>query len=212
MMNMKKLTSLALAGVLLTASLTGCGPSNASSGSGSGSTSQDVSASSSQPQAAGPFQNMDTVDLDGNKVDSSVFAENTLTMVNVWNLGCSPCIQEIPALGQLHKDYADKGVAVMGLYYNFGEDLSEADRKEIGEVMENAEADYPQILASLSMLEHKELGQIEGFPTTFFVDAQGNVVDVESRGKVVRSVLGSNDYEGWSEVIDKALEKVEKNG
>lgn len=58
--------------------------------------------------------------LDGNKADSSLFAENKLTLVNVWNVGCTPCVQEIPILDQLNKEYEGKGVAIKGLYYGTG--------------------------------------------------------------------------------------------
>lgn len=40
------------------------------------------------------------------------------------------------------------------------------------------------------------------FPTTYFVDSTGKIVD---------TIEGSNDYEGWKEVIDNVLKKVESN-
>lgn len=176
---MTKLLTLSLA-LVLVLSLTACG--------------------AKAPAGDGPFTDMETVDLDGNAVDSTVFAQNKLTMVNAWNLGCTPCIQEIPVLDQLNKDYADKGFAVLGLYYNFGEALSDEDRQEIQDILTDAQASYPQLLTSDAMLDTKELGQMTAFPTTFFVDSQGKIVD---------TVAGSNDYEGWQKTVDKLLEKVE---
>lgn len=151
----------------------------------------------------GPFATMQTTDIDGNKLDSSVFAENKLTLVNLWNLFCTPCVQEIPELEKVSQELADKGVGVMGLYYTFGEELTEDERTEIGQVLEKANATYTQFVASADMMTSKELKQIDAFPTTFFVDSQGNIVD---------SVMGSNDFEGWSKAIDKVLAKVESNG
>ena len=36
-------------------------------------------------------------------------------MVNFWATWCVPCIQEIPSFNKLHKDFAAKGVAVLGV-------------------------------------------------------------------------------------------------
>lgn len=60
---------------------------------------------------------MQTEDIKGNKVDSSIFSENKLTVINLWNTGCTPCITEIPELDKLNKYYADKGVSIKGLVF-----------------------------------------------------------------------------------------------
>lgn len=183
----------------LALTLTACGNQAPASSQTSASASSSASQSAAQ---SGPFSATETVDLEGNTVDSSVFAENTLTVVNVWNVGCTPCIEEIPVLDQLNKDYADRGVAVKGLYYNFGDELTEEVRNEIDEILTNAKAEYPQLLTSEDMMASDELAFIAAFPTTFFVDAQGNIVN---------SVMGSHDYEGWASIIDEVLSQVEAN-
>lgn len=148
----------------------------------------------------GPFTNMDTVDLDGNQITSDIFADKKLTLVNVWNIGCTPCIQEIPALDRLNSEYADKGVAVLGLYYNFGQEISQEDRASINEILTNAEATYSHLDPSDAMMKTKELGRVSAFPTTFLVDSKGNIID---------STLGSREYEDWAKLVDKQLEKLD---
>lgn len=197
MKHLKKAASLLLAGVLSAALLAGCSSSPSDDGASSGDSS---AASASQSKTGGPFLSMSTTDLDGKTVDSSVFAENTLTLVNVWNVGCTPCIQELPILDRLNKEYAGKGVAIKGLYYNFAPGLSDADRPEVEKILAGAGAEYQQLLLSQAMLDTKELGQIAAFPTTFFVDSEGNVVD---------TVMGSNDYDGWKAAIEAQLAKVQ---
>lgn len=178
-----KLIALTLAAVTML-SFAGCGSAN-------GKSSADSTL----------FQEMNTVDLAGNTVDSSIFSENKLTLLNVWNLGCSACIMEMPDLDKLNDDLAEKGVAIKGLYYNFGEKLSDTDRAEIQKVMEDAGANFQQILTSTEMDASDELKNLDAFPNTYFIDSKGNIID---------SVAGSNDYEGWMKTIEKALEKVEK--
>ena len=52
-------------------------------------------------------------DLEGNKVDSKeLFAKAKVTMINVWGTFCSPCIMEMPDLGELSREYADKDFQV----------------------------------------------------------------------------------------------------
>lgn len=162
---------------------TGCGSSNASADSST-------------------FQKMETVDIDGSTVDASIFADNKLTLLNTWNLGCSACIMEMPILGQLNNDLAAQGVAIKGLYYNFGEEVSDADRAEIKKVMEDAKADFQQILVSGAMAQSDTFKELSVFPMTYFIDSEGNVIN---------SVAGSDDYDGWMEKIEKALKKVESN-
>ena len=57
----------------------------------------------------------DTSDLDGNKVTEALFADNRVTMINIWGTFCPPCIREMPDLGQLSTDYKAKGVQLVGV-------------------------------------------------------------------------------------------------
>ena len=114
--------TLSIAALLLTGTLlfAGCGQTGNTTGSASsatagqetttteqaGSTAQ--TASDSNTSANDIFTNMNTTDLDGNKVDSSIFANNKVTLVNVWNVGCTPCVNEIPDLDKLNSEYKDK--------------------------------------------------------------------------------------------------------
>lgn len=192
---MKKWAVLSLAAIMML-SFAACGSENDDTSS---QTSGSVQSSS---KAENPFANMETVDLNDNAVNSSAFAENKLTLVNAWNLGCTPCIEEIPALDKLNKTYADKGVAVKGLYYNFGNKLSDKERTEIAEIMAKAKATYPQLLTSEAMAATDELKEMAAFPTTYFVDSEGNIV---------YTVQGSRSYEDWAALVDEVLEKAANN-
>lgn len=211
-MNLKKhrFLALTLAAVTLI-SVSGCGTSKekeaetenkstAFSDSESYSPYEDMSPADNSDSDL--FTKMKTEDLDGATVDSNVFAENTLTLVNVWNVGCTPCIQEIPSLDQLNKEYADKKVAIKGLYYDFEAGISDEARKEVQEILSSAKADYQQLLISKDMLNSDALQQLAAFPTTYLVDSNGKILD---------TLEGSRPYEGWKEVIENTLAKVNAN-
>lgn len=145
------------------------------------------------------FKTMETVDLNGESVDSSIFEENKLTVVNVWNEGCTPCIEELPILDKLNKEYEGKGVSIKGLYFGFSEGISDEARKEVESILSGGNIEYQQLLTSKKMLESEELSNIQAFPTTYFVNEKGEIVDF---------IEGSNDYDGWKERIETVLKEV----
>lgn len=145
------------------------------------------------------FKNMEATDIEGNKVDSSIFSGKKLILINMWATGCKPCIDEIPILDKLNKEYENKGVAIKGLLITFGE---ESEVEVAKNILEKAQSTYQQIIPSKSMEKNKVLSDISGFPSTYFVDENGNIVD---------QIDGSADYEGWKERIEEVLKKVEAN-
>ena len=56
-----------------------------------------------------------TEDLDGNKITNELFADNKITMINIWGTFCGPCIREMPELAKLSEDYKSKGVEIIGI-------------------------------------------------------------------------------------------------
>lgn len=179
-----------LAGLLLTALASCSAPGELQPAASS------VPGSSENQTSDGLFIGLDTVDMDGNAVDRSVFGENTLTLVNVWNLACNPCIEEMPILDRLSQDYAERGVAVMGLYYSRKPELSEKGRVEVKELLEKKEIGYPHLQPNQRMMDSQELHDLIATPTTYFVDAEGNIV---------RTEIGTREYDEWSALIRDTL-------
>lgn len=200
---MKKIFTFVLAGTMIL-SMAGCSSSNSGTtppaNSDMGNAQQETAANIQDPDL---FKNMETSDLEGNPVDASAFAENKVTLVNVWNIGCTPCIQELGILDKLNKEYEGKGVAIRGLYNNFSTEISEEERAEIKEILEAEGAEYPQWQLSQDMLDTDTFQEWSFFPGTFLVDSEGNIID--------DVIEGSNDYEGWKSVIEDALKQVDKN-
>lgn len=60
----------------------------------------DDSAGQSETAAASAFPEFTGKDLDGNAVDSSLFANNAYTVVNFWFSGCKPCVAKAGRAGQ----------------------------------------------------------------------------------------------------------------
>ena len=213
--------TLTFAAFLLTGTLffSGCGQASSANTGGSdnasaAATETSETDSSSQANAAGTgassaqtdsvddgvFSSLSTTDLNGNTIDASTFSENKLTLVNAWNIGCTPCINELPALEQLSSEYAGKGVAIKGLYFNFAEDISNDEMSQINDALATANATYPQLVLTKEMYDTDTMQGVMAFPTTFIVDSNGNIID---------KLEGSNDYDGWKEIIEKYLTQVQ---
>lgn len=184
----KKLTVVALTMVAIASLAVGCTSSKEGSTNTANSNSK-------------LFKEMKTEDINGNKVDSSIFSKYKLTVVNVWNTGCTPCVDEIPTLDRLNKEYEKKGVSIKGLLLESGVGLNDEEKKTVEDILKKAKSTYQQLTVSEDMLQDKTL-ILQSFPTTFFVDKDGNIVD---------SIEGSNDYDGWKAKIDEVLEKVMTN-
>lgn len=146
------------------------------------------------------FSKLSTTDLDNNLVDASVFAKNKITLVNVWNLGCTPCINEIPYLDQLNKEYEGKGAAILGLYEDFGAGISDDEMSQIKDILASAGASYTQLRVDGTLAQDDMILNVMVFPTTYVVNSEGTIID---------TIEGSNDYEGWKTAIDSYLAQAE---
>ena len=184
--------------------LTACagGDSNQNSSAQSPSDAGDTSQSDSGAQeAAGLLSSFSTTDLEGNAVDQSILEDYDLTMVNVWATYCTPCLQEMPDLGELASEYADKGVQILGLVsdvLNSDGTISDSQVETAQEIVEETGASYQHLLPSADLLGL--LSQIYGVPTTFFVDSAGNQVGY--------AYVTAMEREQFVEIIDAALAEV----
>ena len=181
---MKRKSAAILAAALgLTLLVSACAqPDSAPSLTPSASPSADAaqpSASADAQSAGGILSSFSAEDLDGNSLDQSILEGHTLTMVNVWATFCTPCISEMPELGELADEYADKGVQIVGLISSTG-------------------ADYVHIVPSTDL--YGLLYQITSVPTTFFVDETG--------AQVGYTYLGARDKAEWSAILDEVLAEV----
>lgn len=155
-------------------------------------------------EAVKPFGAFEVTDLDGEKVSADIFQEADVTMVNVWATFCNPCLEEMPYLAELNKEYRDRNVQIIGLCL----DTIQADGKINEENVSLAKeevaatgADYLHLIPSMELY----VGLYEyvpGVPTTFFVDKEGNLLG--------DTVTGAKNKEGWTELIEEKLAMVQE--
>ena len=116
------------------------------------------------------FGFFDTQTLEGEEVTEEIFTQADLTMVNIWGTFCGPCINEMPDLGEISREYKDKGFQIVGMLC----DVAEPGDETALQIVEETNADYMHIVAS-DDLQGGILQYVTGVPTTIFVDKNGNI-------------------------------------
>lgn len=181
-MNGKMMAAAGMAALL--GALTACGQ-----GESGGESSRQVTV----------FEDFTAQDLDGNPVDESIFADCDVTMINLWGTFCGPCLQEMPDLGEISDEYADKGFQIVGICT----DAVNLDGEILEDVVETAKADAQETGADyLHIVPVGEiftdlLPRVTGVPTTIFVDSKGQQIGLAD--------IGAKDKDAWIQVIEEKL-------
>ena len=121
------------------------------------------------------FPQFDGNDLDENKVDSSIFAENAVTVVNFWFNDCKPCVEELSEMNALNDRIKEQGGEVIGV--NVGTlDGNEENIATAKQILETKGAKYRNIYFDSNSDAGKFALGVTAFPTTYVIDRNGNIV------------------------------------
>lgn len=157
---------------------------------GSGGADEGAESQAAQDTLFGSFQ---SVTLDGEAIDETVFGEAKLTMVNIWGTFCGPCIVEMPFLAEISQEYGGADFQMVGII----SDAQEAGYPDAVEIVEATGADYTHIMLS-DDLKYGYVGSLYAVPTTVFVDSEGR--------KVGDTYMGAKSKEQWEEIIKSLME------
>ena len=105
--------------------------------------------------------------VDGKEVASDAFRGKTL-LVTFFATWCPPCLQEIPTLVELQKEFANDGFSVIGL------SVDQGGSPEVARFVTQQEINYPVLMADAQTAEN--FGGVYGIPVSFLVNKSGNVV------------------------------------
>lgn len=148
------------------------------------------------------FDSFTATDMAGNPVNEQIFSDQKLTMINLWATFCSPCVEEMPGLAQLQREYRSD-VQIIGIVVDAADKNGSIlpDKKtEASNIIEATGADYLHLLPSKS-LNKAYLNNVQSVPETIFVDENGNQIGVR--------YFGAKRKAEWKKIIDALLESVE---
>ena len=138
-----------------------------------------------------------TVDYDGNTVDSSVFQNAKVTMVNIWATTCSFCIEEMPDLQELNDEMEDLQILTLLT------DVRSLDDKDgVEEAHDIMSAQNVTLPVLLDTDELDECFPVIGTPTSFLVDQNGNILG--------RPKVGKASKESYAQWVQDALDQMEE--
>ena len=155
--------------------------------------------SSAASDSTGVLSSFSTQTLAGETVDNTMLSGYPVTMVNVWATFCGPCLDEMPDLGTLAAEYADKGVQIVGLVSDVLNSDATIDQEQVDlakEIVSSTGANYPHLLPSAELIQ-SVLMNTQVVPTTFFVDETGK--------QIGDTITGSRSIDQWRSILDAML-------
>lgn len=108
--------------------------------------------------------------IEGKKVSLDDYKGKPV-LVNFWATWCAPCKLEMPWFEEFQKKYAAQGFNIIGL----SDDDLEVSKDQIAKAAKKLGVTYP-ILLSYKKID-KEYGDFELLPMSFYVDANGVIVE-----------------------------------
>lgn len=125
------------------------------------------------------------------------FASHVITIINVWSNGCGPCIAEMPYFQQVHEEYGDRGVLIVGCCSLW---ISGSYAGEWNHLQNNG---YTYMNVIQDDVLYGLYSQNNYVPQTFIVNSEGIVIDFIGGGTTYNNLVSkiaqwvgyySNDY------------------
>lgn len=159
--------------------------------------------------------NFNIADLQGNRVslDSDPF-KGKVILVNIFGTWCGSCNAEIPHLVQFKKNYASRGLEIIGIA--FERDQEEIARAKVRELIEKRNINYPILFGGQEKRLHvlstiKGLVRFSGYPTTIFIGRDGKVKDVKVNFVAETPEITEWQVKQFEKIIVKLLKEPAEN-
>jgi thiol-disulfide isomerase/thioredoxin len=120
------------------------------------------------PKIGETLEDFSLSDTDGNLVSLAGFSGKPM-VINFWATWCKPCVNEMPLLNDIAQEHPND-LQVIGI--NVEEDLS-----SVNLFLEKLAIQFPVLLDSDGKVADQF--QINGYPTTLFVDADGVLREIK---------------------------------
>lgn len=114
-----------------------------------------------------PAPQLDLMELNGQSVSLAEMKGKNVVLLAFWATWCGPCIQEIPFLRRLHKEYAQRGLKIVAI--STDDDVTKLKSFVDGHRL-------PYTIVHDVKQRASELYRIGGIPHTVLIDRKGIVI------------------------------------
>lgn len=116
-----------------------------------------------------PLFTASLIDTQGAKQNLSQY-QGKIIVLNFWATWCPPCREEMPELSQLHQEFQNKNVVVLGLAMD--------ELALVKDFLQSSPVNYPIFITENESMElGTELGNDKGvLPYTIIINADGNII------------------------------------
>ena len=146
----------------------------------------------------GCLSDFTTIDLDGNEVDESIFADYDYTVIDIWGTYCDPCIAAMPDNEALYQKWKDKGVGFVGIVIDVQDEDMTSDPEQVKTaklIEEEQGTTYPCL--QMSKEWDPLISQVMAIPCYLVVDSKGE--------PVTNLIIAARDQSDWEEAFDALL-------
>jgi thiol-disulfide isomerase/thioredoxin len=106
-----------------------------------------------------------------------------VVVVDFWATWCGPCVAELPNMKKLYAEYRDQGVEFIGV--SLDQSKEDGGLTKLKEFVDKHEITWPQYYQGKGWQSEFSSGLgINAIPRVFLVDAEGNLANVDARGKL----------------------------
>ncbi len=145
-------------------------------------------------ELTGEFKEFNAIDIYGNEVTEDIIKGKKLIMINIWATFCTPCLSEMPDLGELAEEYADEDVLIIGICADIRD---ESSLETAIQIVEDTGANYTHLqVEQFDDLYEIYLKGVQAVPETIFLDSTGTIIGSE---------IGSKSKASWESIIDGYL-------
>jgi len=136
--------------------------------------------------------------IDGQTYTQAMLA-GKITLLNLWGTYCSPCVKEMPYLGEFHRTYASSNFQVVGVICDAIDSKTNqvlaSKIEKANTIIEQTNVTYPTLLPCAGLAYF--IYSTEYVPYSIFIDEHGH--------QLGDAITGSMTYNNWNNKIQSVI-------